>query len=500
MMHDESTQLERFPSHISGLDTILRGGFLQGGVYIVQGAPGAGKTILANEVCFRHVAHGGRAVYVTLLAESHSRMLQHHSQMSFFDESAIPESLYYISAFRILEDDGLKGLVDLLRREIKAQRSTLLILDGLVAAEESAPTDRDFKKFIHELQSHAAANGCTTLLLTSGNGNVVTPEHTMVDGLIQLDDHLFDVRVERSLTVKKFRGSAFLRGKHSFRITTDGIKLFPRVEAVFARPTVSDPGQGPKLPTGVAELDALLYGGLCGASVTGVVGPSGAGKTLFGLQFLSQSKPSEPGLYFGFFETQSRLVAKARAIGMNLQPLLDQGTLEILWYPQGENILDELAHVLIDAVTQRGVRRLVLDGLNGLLQSVTYPERISRYLACLMNELRARGVTTVMSMETEDIAGSEMRLPVIGVSALLENLLFLRFVELGPKLSRSISVTKMRNSAYDARVREYLIDADGIGIGEPLLGLEGFITGDARRPSAGAATPRSVTRRKATKK
>ena len=60
------------------------------GVYIVQGPPGAGKTILANQTCFNHAATGGHAVYVTLLAESHSRMFAHLRRMAFFDESAIP--------------------------------------------------------------------------------------------------------------------------------------------------------------------------------------------------------------------------------------------------------------------------------------------------------------------------------------------------------------------------------------------------------------------------
>src|SRR4051812_31652074 len=181
-MTTQTTEMPRFPTGIDGLDTITRGGLLVSGVYIIQGIPGTGKTILANEICYRHVASGGRAVYVTLLAESHSRMLQHLRPMAFFDESVIPDRLFYVSAFDVLEDEGLKGLLALLRREIRAQKVSLLVLDGLVAAEESAPTPRDFKKFIHELQSHAVANDCTVLLLTSGAGDMVSAEHTMVDG------------------------------------------------------------------------------------------------------------------------------------------------------------------------------------------------------------------------------------------------------------------------------------------------------------------------------
>lgn len=82
--------LPRTETGVPGLDTVLNGGFVEGGVYIVQGDPGSGKTILANQVCYRHVERGGRVLYVTLLAESHARLLQQLKTLSFFNEAAIP--------------------------------------------------------------------------------------------------------------------------------------------------------------------------------------------------------------------------------------------------------------------------------------------------------------------------------------------------------------------------------------------------------------------------
>src|SRR5438132_2038935 len=87
--------LKRIPSGVPGLDAVLRGGFLRGGVFIVQGSPGAGKTILGNQICFRHVAAGGRALYTTLLAENHARMLLHIGQLGFRRKSDSRPSLFY---------------------------------------------------------------------------------------------------------------------------------------------------------------------------------------------------------------------------------------------------------------------------------------------------------------------------------------------------------------------------------------------------------------------
>ncbi|MBS0420887.1 MAG: AAA family ATPase [Proteobacteria bacterium] len=481
--------LARLPSGISGLDEILHGGFLEGGVYILQGSPGAGKTVLANEICFRHARGGGRAAYVTLLAEMHTRLLQHLRPMAFFDESVIPQSLYYVSAFHTLEGDGLKGLLDVLRREIKGQRADLLVVDGLVAAQESAPSDREFKKFINELQAHASVSGCTVLLLTSGLLRQVSAEHTMVDGVFELEDQLFEFRTERSLMVRKFRGSGFLRGRHSFRITDAGVTFFPRVEAVFATASQPDTLSDAKISVGVPGIDKMLLGGLPAATTTGLIGASGIGKTTLGLHFLSHASAAEPGLLFGFFETPERLRLKARHLGLQMGAAVDRGDVEILWQPQRENVLDELAHRLIGAVRRRKVKRLFIDGLGGFLESATSPQRVSRFFSCLTNELRALGATTIFTMEVPEITGPVTRVPSSGVSALLENLVFLRFVERGSILTRLISVHKVRDSGHDPSLREFYITDNGIHVGEAFAGVEGLTTGVAREPASAAATP-----------
>ena len=231
-------ELERVPSGVPGIDTILGGGFFKGGLYIIQGTPGTGKTTLGNQICFNHVADGSRALYITLLAEYHARMLQHLSAMSFFDASKIPDQLSYISGFSILRQDGLPGLLGLVRREILARDVSVLILDGFATAQRTARDDQALNEFVHELQGVAIATDCTMFLLNSAkNSDNVTPEHTMVDGIIELSDRLFGWSAERALQVVKFRGGSYLRGRHAFDITEEGLIAYPRIESLLAKPS-----------------------------------------------------------------------------------------------------------------------------------------------------------------------------------------------------------------------------------------------------------------------
>ena len=62
----------------------------------------------------------------------------------------------------------------------------------------------------------------------------------MVDGLITLEDVHLGNRVQRSLEVRKTRASNAIRGRHRYRITSDGIVLYPRTEAILAYPSRVD--------------------------------------------------------------------------------------------------------------------------------------------------------------------------------------------------------------------------------------------------------------------
>lgn len=475
--------LERVPSGVPGLDTILRGGFLRGGIFIVQGSPGAGKTILGNQICFNHVAAGGRALYVTLLAESHARMLLHIGQLGFYDEAIIPDRLYFISAFRVLEEDGLPAVLDLLRREVQARGASILVLDGFSAVEESAASIRDFKKFLHELQAQAAIADCTMFLLTGmGPGSA---EHTLVDGVIELQTKLYGRRAERTLQVHKMRGSRYLRGEHSLRITDAGIVVYPRTEALLARPSIMDWVTGPPLRTGVAQLDRIMGGGFPSHSTALLVGPPGIGKTTLGLQFLSQCDRDNPGVFFGFYETPAAILAKSKALGLRLGHLIEKGDVTVVWRPTTEGLIDETCDRLVGAVRRRGVRRVFIDGLQGFDELAPDRDRLGRIFAAFSNEFRSLGVGTLYTSES-DLIGSVLGLPLSGlalqgVSCIAEIILVMRYVELRSQLHRMISVLKVRDAEIDSAVHRFAITKNGIVIDPDSTAAEEILAQAARQ-------------------
>lgn len=473
-------EIGRIPSLIPGLDQILCGGFLRGGLYLVQGPPGMGKTVLANQIIYRRAAEGSRALFLTVLGENHGRMLAHLRPMRFFDPSFIPNRITYLSAYQALEDEGLEGITALVRREVLAHKATLLVLDGVSALEAKASTAFQMKKFTHELQTLASATGCTMLLLTTAAGARTVPEHTMVDGLIELLPRSFGVRRERRLLVHKVRGSDFLEGEHAFRISQDGVSVFPRIEAVLAMPSIRRPPPRTRMTSGIPSLDAVFEGGMPEGTMTAVVGPSGSGKTTLGIQFLSASNTAEPGLLFGCYEPPERLRWKAETMGQDLSAAERRGDVEILWHPVGEHILDELAHRLLEAVRRRGVRRLLIDGVSGFQQATLEPDRVVRFWSALSNELRALGVTTLHTVEMPELVGADLRMPLHGISSLAESMVVLRYVELKSRLYRLISLFKVREGAFDPTIREFSIAAGGITLGRPFEGVEAVLSGRAR--------------------
>ena len=466
-MVEQRTPSERRPTGIPGLDRILEGGLLVSGVYIVQGPPGAGKTILANQACFHHAATGGHAVYVTLLAESHSRMFAHLSRMAFFNEAAIPRHVYYIGGYTTLESKGLDALVTLIRGAIQKHHATLLVVDGLISAQESSPSDREFKKFLHEIQTVAELTTCTVLLLTNAHrASGFFPEHTMVDGVLHLTDELSELKPLRHIRVLKLRGSAPVRGLHSVRITDQGLEVRPRIESLVPQSVANqeEVASGPKLPFGLGELDTMLRGGVRAGSITMLLGSSGSGKTLVGMQFLSEGiKRGERVVYFGFYERPEAILAKCQRVGIGgLKEGVERGLAQFVWHKPIEGVIDELGESLIRTVQTFRPTRLVLDGMEGFEKAADFPERLSHVYSAIAHELEQCRVTALYTTETRELFARTIEVPIHGLSAATQNIILLRHIEYRATMLRVMAILKVRDDDYDGRMREIQITNNGI--------------------------------------
>jgi len=481
------TGLARLESGVPRLDDILKGGFVQGSIYTVFGPPGSGKTIFANQTCFNHIKRGGRCVYVTMLVESHAKMINHLSTLKFFDPSKVSDAIYYVSAYGTLKQHGFSEMLDLIRKTVKDRKADLLVIDGLESAEQIAPSSQVYREFIHELQAFSTLLGCTTLLLSTATDSQI--EESLVDGIIELSDTLVGPRAVREVTIKKFRGSDYLRGRHEVEILENGITIHPRTEIQFDRPPEQALEERVRMAFGIPRLDQMLHGGLPSGSTTTLLGAPGTGKTLLGLSFLVEgAKQGQEGIYFGFYEPPPRLCDKAEQVGIPLRHWCEKGLIRLLWQPPLEHTMDSLAEQLLERIRDKPVprRRLFIDGVEGFRAAAVYHDRIPRFLSALTNQLRTYDVTTLMTEELELFSPSaSSKNPELANVA--EGVIMLRYVELRSQLYRLISIMKMRETRYDTAIREFRIKDKGIEVADSFESAEAILSGFPRLRDAGAS-------------
>lgn len=458
---------ERITTGVEGLDTLTNGGLIKGGVYLFMGPPGSGKTILGNQICFHHVNNeNGVVVYVTLLAESHSRMMGNLRGIDYFNDDLVAKSIHYVSGYGALEKEGLKGLLLLIATMVREKKATLLMIDGITTIGDMDESKLAFRKFTHELNTYIANSGCTAFLSSSLEGHHSNPEHTMVDGIIALHNNNFDLKTLRQIEVRKFRGSDHLKGKHYFNLTEHGIKIYPRLESLPHGP-IAAPIAKVRVTMGIEGLDNMLYGGIFNSSITTVIGAAGTGKTILALQFVSKgAEDGDKGLFFGMYESPAELLDKADSLNINLREQVKNKSVEIVWASALESKIDELGDMLLTAAMRTKAKRIVVDGLDAFRYSTEYAERLPSFMVALASRLKVLGATVLFVEETSLFSQQKER-QIAELSALNENLIYFQHLVVKGKLERSISILKIRNSIYDCTVREMIIDKDGIKVIAP---------------------------------
>ena len=449
---------------IAGFDEILGGGLPAGSLYLIQGLAGSGKTTLASQVAFMQARAGRQVMLLTLIAESHAKMLNHVSNFDFFDDSLVGHQIQMLSGYASLSSGGLRGLLRLISAELNRHRPGMLVIDGFRSVRDSGPSDLNLSEFMHALNSLVFTMNCTTLLLSPVEGNMPESENTLVDGVIELSQYESGMQLVREIKVFKLRGANHLLGKHVFEINQSGVEIFPRFEATATR-AGKVPGTSDRyVSVGIPSWDKCIGGGVVSGSLTCLLGSPGVGKTLMGLHFIEQGlKDEQQCLIVGFYESPERLLAKARKAGMQLDDYLESGALQMLWQLPLETLCDDLAKRMLDNIGRRGVTRLLIDGVDGLRSIVVQQQRVRPFLVALTNELRSRGVTTFI---TEQLPYFRESRPQVDPSSsqLYENMMLLEYVTRNEVNRRQISVMKLRENGYDGAARLMNISDAGIEI------------------------------------
>jgi circadian clock protein KaiC len=473
--------LERMATGVPNLDLVLGGGLLRGTIAMVIGPPGSGKTILAQQMAFRAAERGETALYFTGYSETHDKLLAHNRSLTYFRAEAIGAQVQMGSLPDLLERSAEEAQEAILGTA-QARRASLVILDGFRSMRGFLTGEQAAAEFLYSLGAKLALAGSTLLVLVEGDARdrIRDPEQSVCDVILSLSRIVRGGGHRREIEVLKVRGAAPLAGLHPFRIDSDGMSVYPRLESVV--PAESPPWTGERAGFGIPQLDSLTGGGLNVGTATLLAGTPGLGKTLLGLHFLNEgARRGERGLFVGFVETAVQLRAKASKFGIDLEHAQAQGRIELLTVPPHDLDADLVAWLIRERVEDLGVQRLVIDSATELQGGLTSPERAPMFMASLGAYLRSRNVTTLMTVDVPTIVGPELSFagnPLLGFA---ENLFLIRYVEFRGELHRVFAVLKMRFSEFDRGLRMYTInDGAGITIAGPAPLAEGLLTGLAR--------------------
>jgi circadian clock protein KaiC len=466
-------------SGVPGLDTVLGGGLRSGRIYFVEGESGTGKTTLALQFVLEGVRRGERSLVVSLsetttelatAASSHGWSLDGVEMRDLTDTGAGGGAplLFHLSETAL--DDRVEALLDAVDK-VRPQR---MVLDTLSSLRTLSEQPGRLRRHLEMIQRRVDAVGCTLLVVDELFGGDLLHPRSLAWGILRLEQHVGDFGPERRrLFLPKLRGQPYEGGYHDFRIHTGGLEVFPSLRGV--QPS-ADFTREP-LSTGIAELDALLGGGLMRGTSTAALGPPGSGKSTLVCQLaMAMAGRGERVAVFLFDESVETFRLRARSQGLDLDRALAGGDLILRRIDPAELSPGELAHTLRRLVEDGGVRFVAVDSLNGYLYAMPDQRFMHLHVHQLLTYLSARGTTTLLTMtQPGPFSGSE-RVPV-DLSYLADTVIAQRFFEAGGSVRLAVSVVKKRYGDHERTIREYRIGAQGLILGEPLSRFRGVLTG-----------------------
>jgi circadian clock protein KaiC len=459
------------------LDTVFGGGLPRGSLAIITGTPGAGKTIMAQQIAFAAARSGLKVIYFTNVSEPHDKLVVHMREFAFFDLSLLGSRILMFNITSQVGEGNLAEALSYIVTTVRRERADLVIVDSFRGLRHMLDTGSQARRAVFDLGAQLTMLRATCLLVGEYTPLEVQTdaEFAIADGIVQLWHAHTGVQERRALRIIKLRGVGYLGGEHSFEIGRGGIQVFPRQEALTQAPAYSATAE--RISMGIPELDEMMAGGLIRSSSTLLAGPAGAGKTLLALHFLAAgARAGERGLLISFQENAEQMAERASRFGLG-DAVAGAGQIELLTLSPVELNVDLAAARIREAVERRGVRRVVIDSVAELEFAVHDLSRFDDYLASLVGYLRGREVTTVLTREITQLFGDELSIASRGLSYIVDNIVLVRYVELQAAVHRAIAVLKNRGSDHDKRLKELLISDGQVTIAERFAGYTRLMTG-----------------------
>jgi len=501
------------PTGVPGLDVILGGGLARGALTLIVGVPGSGKTTLASQIALNATRLGKRAVVLTSLSESTSKLLEHLASYGFFDPALVGDVARFFSLDTVLQQ-GIKAVGDLIITEARRVKADLVMLDGFRALSAVGSDPLEGRDFLYSLGTTLGALGVTSIVTSEmdPHDTAFFPETTTADIILGLQYKLFGVQQHRGIEVVKARGAQPVPGLHTLTLSANGARVYPQLEErVIAETNLGAPtkpsersgerdrapGQEPsrrknrldsRASFDLPELDAMLQGGIPRTSCTILAGSLGTGKTLLSLQFaMAGVRAGERTVFLSFREDRDQLarVTSPFAIGPEFaRALHSNGGLDLLEVPPIKVNADILADFLLAQLDQTEADRLIIDSIADLERMILHgpdPKRLEDYLAAFLRALRVRQVTALLVKETDRLIAPTLDFSADPLLILAENVIVLQQVPFEGELHRVLSIPKVRLSAHDTTLREFRIaEPGGLVVLGPFDSRAGVLEGISR--------------------
>ncbi|HWG44428.1 MAG TPA: ATPase domain-containing protein [Gemmataceae bacterium] len=473
------------PTGIPGLDDILLGGIPKGNVILVEGAAGTGKTLLGMEFLYRGITEYNEPGILVTFEVAPKKLIRDAANFGWdFEQLQRQNTFKIIFTSPPVLNHELRSPDSLLLETAAQMGARRIFIDG-ISLLRSVSNDVNNAG---NGNNHGNEMGCYRQLLQmlleglqrESLTAILSHEVTAIEQqafALEVAEFLTDTvmvlrreqnrrRSHRSLEITKSRGQDFESGRHTLRITAGkGLEVFRRVQA---RPRGLDLDTQPTSSNrqsiiGSAPLDELFGGGVFDGSVTMMVGISGAGKTVLGMQLLLEGvKNGKRGLMVSLDEHPEQVLRNADTLGLNLREHLDSGAIQFFYDCPRELELDVHLARIEQIVEEHHIERLIIDGMTSYQTALEDEQLYREFFHALVSFSKARLMTTFLSYENPELFGINKFMPDFPVSSIVDNIILINFVELGDTLRRAITVVKARGSANQFVTREFTIGSGGI--------------------------------------